>query len=376
MKTLRVAMLPMLPTVNAATRAFCERPLHYLADHGIVGRLFEPSSNRLYRWLNRPRSRFRRPLAAIYWYGMVLPRRLIQLPQVLSYDIIFIQRGLLRHRSLPVLEAVLWLLGGRLLGRRIVYHCDDALHEVVQPGRYRVRFRLADWVVTGNREVAEFAHTVNSKVWRFDAALEVDRYPTKRHPDADPVVVGWVGHGAEKYLRPVLGALRHVCRERPVWIKVVSDRRLEAPELGDRLIWEPWSLERRFALFADFDIGIMPLADTPYDRGKEAYKLKEYMATGLPVVCSPVGHNLEVVEHGTVGFFAGTEQEWVDYLIRLADDPDLRARLGVAGRRIVEQRYSFPARARDMAEFLWVMVHSDSPCGRYAGHLERNSDPT
>ncbi len=353
--TLRVAMLPMLPSLNAATRAFCERPLHYLAAFGISGRLFEPSGNRTYRWLQRPGSRLRLPLAAAYWYTVALPRRLGQLVRVLGYDVVFIQRSLLRSSSPPILEAALWLLAGRLLGRRIVYHCDDALHTVARPGFYRARFRMADWVMTGSGEVAGFAATVNPRVWRFDAPLEIDRYPVKRHHATRPVTIGWVGNYAEEYLTPVLDALACVCQRLPARVKVISGQPFEARELGDRLTWEPWSLERRFSLFADLDIGIMPLADTPYNRGKEAYKLKEYMAAGLPVICSPVGHNLQVMEHGRVGYFARTRQEWVDHLVRLIEDPELRARLGGAGRALAEERYAFPLQARRLAAFLWAV---------------------
>jgi glycosyltransferase involved in cell wall biosynthesis len=360
---LRVAMLPMLPRLNAATRAFCERPLHYLGAHGISGRLFEPSSNRLYRWLQHPQTRWRRPLAALYWYGLVLPQRLGQLVQVLGYDIIFIQRGLLRHRSPPVLEAVLWFLAGRLLGRLIVFHCDDALHAVVRPNWYRARCRMADWVVTGSDEVASFARTVNPNVWRFGAPIEVDRYPVKRHHATAPVTIGWVGNHAEECLMPVVAALARVCQQRRARVKVISDRPFEPPQLGDQVVWEPWSLDRRFSLFAELDIGIMPLMDTPYDRGKEAYKLKEYMAAGIPVVCSPVGQNREVVEHATVGYFARTEQEWVEHLVRLIDDADLRASLGSEGRRLAEARYAFPLQARRLAAFLWAIAGAGNQVG-------------
>jgi glycosyltransferase involved in cell wall biosynthesis len=352
---LRVAMLPILPTVNAATRAFCERPLQYLAEYGISGTLFEPSSNRTYRLFQRAGSRWRKPLAVGYWYGLVVPRRLAQLVRVLAYDVAFIQRGLLRHRSPPILESLLWLMAGRLLGRCIIYHCDDALHTVATPTWYRARFRMANWVITGNDEVATFARSVNRNVWQFEAPLEVDRYPVKQHHSKRPTTIGWVGNNAEEYLSPLIGALHHVCRRRTALVKVVSDRRFEAPELGDQLVWEPWDLEHRFSLFADFDIGIMPLADTAYDRGKEAYKLKEYMAAGLPVVCSPIGRNCEVVQDGRVGYFAHTEQDWIDCLLRLIDDAELRAQLGTVGRKHAEERYAFPLQAERLSAFLWAI---------------------
>ena len=142
-------------------------------------------------------------------------------------------------------------------------------------------------------------------------------------------------------------------------VKVVSGRPFRLPELGERSVWEPWSPGRRFAVFGDLDIGIMPLADEPYQRGKEAFKLKEYMAAGVPVVCSPVGHNRQVVQHGVVGFFAHSEHEWVRHLERLIDEPELRARHGRAGRQVAETTFDYPGHARRFGEFLWA-VHQGS----------------
>jgi len=362
-RTPRVAMIPLLPSMNAATRTFCCTPLEYLAEHGITGAVLPPSGNGVYQWLQRPESRFRVLFAALYWYGLVAPRRLLHIARALRYDVIFVQRGMLRYASAPVLEALLWLSAGKLLGRKIVYHCDDALHTVANPRYYRARCRMADWVVTGSDEVASFARSVNPRVWRFSAPLEVRRYPVKRHgSDGErALVIGWVGTLANNSLPMVTGALERVCRERPVRVKVVSDRPFHAAGFGQRLEWEPWSVDRRFSVFEDLDIGIMPLADGPYERGKEAFKLKEYMAAGLPVVCSPVGQNRSVVEHGVVGFFARSERDWVRCLERLIDDPALRAKLGQAGREIAEATFDFPRQARRLGAFLCAIHRGLDP---------------
>jgi glycosyltransferase involved in cell wall biosynthesis len=150
----------------------------------------------------------------------------------------------------------------------------------------------------------------------------------------------------------VTSALATVCHQRDVRVKVVSARPFRAPELGEKLTWEKWSPARRFAVFEEFDIGIMPLTDVPYSRGKEGFKLKEYMAAGLPVVCSPIGYNRQIVEHGVVGFFAQSETDWVRHLKRLADDPELRARLGRAGRHAAETAFDYPEEMLRLGEFL------------------------
>jgi glycosyltransferase involved in cell wall biosynthesis len=353
-------MIPMLPSGNAATRTFCHGPLEHLAPSGVAGRVLAPSSDRAYRLLNRPDSRVRVLLAAVYWYGLVVPRRILHVATALRYDVIFVQRGMLRYASPPVFEALLWLVAGKLLGRIILYHCDDALHTVANPRYYRARFRMAHWVITGSDEVAGFASSVNPRVWRFSAPIEVHRYPVKRHR-ARGRTIGWVGTLPHDSLPLVSGALAQVCQERDVCVKVVSARPFRLPALGERSVWEPWSSDRRFCVFGDLDIGIMPLADEPYQRGKEAFKLKEYMAAGLPVVCSPVGHNRQVVEPGVVGYFARSEREWVQHLERLIDDPELRARLGRAGRHIAETTFDSPQHMRRFGEFLRAVHRGGDP---------------
>lgn len=353
-------MIPMLPGDNAATRTFCHEPLEHLASSGITGRVLPPSSDRAYRLLNRANSRARIPLAAVYWYGLVLPRRIAHVAAALRFDVIFVQRGMLRYASPPVFEALVWLVAGKLAGRTILYHCDDALHTVANPRYYRARFRMADWVITGSEEVAAFARSVNPRVWRFSAPIEVRRYPVKQHRGRARTI-GWVGTLPDDSLPLVRGALARVCQERDVCVKVVSARPFRMPELGERLVWEPWSPGGRFSVFGDLDIGIMPLADEPYQRGKEAFKLKEYMAAGLPVVCSPVGHNRQIVEHGVVGFFARSEHEWVRHLERLIDDPELRARLGRAGRHVAQTRFDYPRHMWRLGRFLQAVHRGRDP---------------
>jgi glycosyltransferase involved in cell wall biosynthesis len=360
-RTLRVAFFPMLPSSNAATRAFCERPLFYLEGHGISGRIFSPASNRAFEWLLRPGKPLRNVRAAIYWYLLVLPRRLVQIPRAMAYDVIFIQRSMFRMTSRPVLERLTSLFAGKLLGKPIVYHCDDALYTVADAERFRTRFQLADCVLAGNAEIARFAATANPNVVHHAGAIEVSRYPVKRHVQEEPIVIGWVGHGANKVLESVLPVLRRLCAAERVVLKVVSDVPVNASDFGDGLIFERWNLEREFAFFAEFDIGIMPLYDTPYNRGKEAYKIKEYMAAGLPVVCSPVGHNVTIVEHGVTGFFARSEEDWIEHLTRLIRDPDLRAKVGAAGRRLVEESYSLSDQADRFAQLLRALVDREMP---------------
>ena len=114
----------------------------------------------------------------------------------------------------------------------------------------------------------------------------------------------------------------------------------------------------------DFQIGIMPLPDTAWARGKSGFKLIQYMARGIPVVASPVGANRDIVESGVEGFLAAGKEAWVEALDRLAQDAVLRARLGEAGRRKVERHYSLQVTAPRLEAVLRGAASPSSPSGK------------
>jgi glycosyltransferase involved in cell wall biosynthesis len=237
----------------------------------------------------------------------------------------------------PLLD-VLLLSCARLLGVRSIYHLDDALYEVVKPGRYATRCRLADRVATGNAEIAAFASAHGARVVQMEGWIDVDTYAAA-DPGGPTCVIGWTGHFPRRRLRPLLDVFKRLRERHGVDIRVIGD---ELVGDGD---WstvnsELWQQRHEKRVFADFDIGVMPLEDTPYNRGKEAFKLKEYMAAGLPVVCSPIGHNLSVVDEGRTGFFATTADDWELALTKLIVDPELRVALGAAGREKARHGYS------------------------------------
>ncbi|WP_222929743.1 glycosyltransferase [Synechococcus sp. SYN20] len=131
--------------------------------------------------------------------------------------------------------------------------------------------------------------------------------------------------------------LQQLALEIPVKFLVVGG---PAPFIsGVEVIEHPWSLEQEVPLIHQFDVGVMPLPDTPWSRGKCAYKLIQCMACAIPVIASPVGANVDAVP-ASCGLLAGSPAEWLAGFRQLAANPDLRKRLGAAGRQWVEQRYS------------------------------------
>ncbi len=182
---------------------------------------------------------------------------------------------------------------------------------------------------------------------RYDAAPVSAR--------GDEFTIGWIGSPVTgKYLSVVREALQIVCRRVPGARVTLVGCRPESANFGPDVPVTvlPWSEAGEADLIRAFDVGIMPLPDTPWERGKCGYKLLQYMACARPVVASPVGVNAQIVTPGENGFHAANTNDWVNALTRLASDAGLRARLGAAGRARVEREYCLAVTAPRLAALL------------------------
>lgn len=240
------------------------------------------------------------------------------------------------------------------LGVPFAYDLDDAVFHLYDQskspivrallsGKVREIARRADVVLAGNTYVAEYAALVNPRVEIFPTVVDLGRYSRPREFDQatyrGQFTIGWIGSpSTAQYLHLVCPALRQLAGKSGVRVIVVGSGPISLP--GVEVEIRDWSEATEIADIMDFDVGIMPLDDTPWSRGKSGFKLIQYMACGVPVVASPVGVNSVIVDHGQNGFLAVDHADWVSALNTLRDDRGLAARMGAAGRRKVEAHYS------------------------------------
>lgn len=254
-----------------------------------------------------------------------------------NWDVIFIQRLFLAR----------WVL--RILKYRripIIYDFDDAIY-LDRPGQPRNQvqtismIKSAAQVIVSSSELAPFCseHGCNPVV--IPTPVDPDRIqPRQIDHGEDVLTIGWIGSPwTTPYLYGIASALKKVVQTRKIKLLLVG----ADPEFkldGIPVIYESWRYEREPELLQKMSVGIMPLPDDEWARGKGGYKLLLYMSAGLAVVASPVGVNNEIVAHGESGFLAATVDDWIKYLLQLCDDPALRQQMGKAGREIVMKRFS------------------------------------
>lgn len=281
-----------------------------------------------------PTGFWRAPL--VPWVALV---RLAQLRDLRPKDVVFFQRPMI---ELPTV--FLEKLAAR--GRKSLLDFDDAIFlNRGGLGKLRRMVTLVDHVVAGNRFLAEAAQAPE-KTTIIPTAVNTDRFtamPTREARGRD-VVVGWTGlSGNYRHLARSLTPIVRALRRTGARFVIISDRPPPQDMADLQAEFVPWRLESEIQDLSRLDVGVMPLPDGPYERGKCAFKLIQYMALGRPGLASPVGANCEVVTHGIDGFLPQTEADWEEQLVRLIEDPQLRAQVGGRARQRVQDAYSIAA---------------------------------
>lgn len=349
-RTLRVLLLSRYGRLGASSRVRSYQYLPYLHELGIDVES-QPLFNdeyiqRLYRGRRRPAT----PILAGY------ARRLWQLLSAFRYDLLWIE-----YELFPWWPAWFERLLARV-GVPYVVDYDDAIFHRYDSHRNRfVRFLLgrkidqvmrgARLVIVGNDYLAERAQRAGARrVELVPTVVDLNRYHVPAPGPPQPYTVGWIGTPlTAPYLQLVREPLAEVGRSEDVRVTLVGS----GPVTLDHVPVEvrPWSESSEIAELQQFDVGIMPLRDEVWERGKCGYKLIQYMACGRPVVASPVGASRGIVEHGVNGFLASDGAEWVQAL-RALRDPALRIRMGTAGRAKVEHTYCVQVFAPRLASLL------------------------
>lgn len=214
--------------------------------------------------------------------------------------------------------------------------------------------RQSALVMAGNDYLAQRADAAGARqVELVPTVVDVETYSIAEFPSGrDTPIIGWVGSPStwRRYMQPMAGVFAEVADRVGATVSIVGAKPTASTQ--GRFQFVPWSEADEVAQIQAMDIGIMPLADTSWARGKCGYKLIQYMACGLPVVASPVGVNSNIVEHGVNGFLASSKAEWRDALMTLACDPVLRQSMGKAGRAKVEAEYSLQVWAPKVARLM------------------------
>lgn len=287
-----------------------------------------------------------------FWGIAAVGARIPALISTYYYDVVYLQREMIS--TLVTLEP--------LTKRPRVLDVDDAIF-LHRHGKSAKRLaQLSDLIICGNDFLAETFARWNPNVCIIPTAIDTQRFQPKSHQQdmrnnmQEKLVIGWTGtSGNFKYIYHIEEALEKVMKKRPdVILRVIADKQPEFQGmLNERLDFVQWSPETEVESLQSMTVGIMPLLDTLWERGKCSFKMLQYMACGLPVVVSPVGMNAQILSLGEVGFAATSQNEWIDALLSILSASDEeREIMGSVGRYIVEKYFSIDVIGPTLAKLL------------------------
>jgi len=341
----RILFVSPYPRDRAPSQRFrFEQYVDFLADHGFATTFSPAMRDDEYALMYGP--------GAVAGKGAILARGVLhRLREVRSsgrFDVVIV------HREATQLGTALF---ERLWARspaKLVYDFDDALWVpdtsaanrrfawLKRPQKVAQIIARADMVFAGNDYLAEYARRFNTEVRVVPTTIDTAEYDARpADKDSGRVCVGWTGSVTTlKHFELAVPALLRV-REQfgdRVYFKVIGDERYRNDALGIRGC--AWRAETAVEDLAELDIGLMPLPDDEWARGKCGFKGLQYMALRIPTIMSPVGVNTEIIADGESGYLADSETDWVTRIGELVESPELRRRLGEAARETVVRRYS------------------------------------
>jgi glycosyltransferase involved in cell wall biosynthesis len=382
---IRVLALSPIPEEGAGCRFRIAQFIPYLESVGIDVTLRSLFTPEFFRLVYKPGHYLQKAAT----FAALSMRRLGSLRDLARFDVIFIYREMF-----PIGPALIERLIAARRRPPIVFDFDDAIFlpsvsdanrlilALKRPQKVAAIIRSSNHVITGNEYLAQYARRFNAAVTTIPTSVDTDLFVPSHTGDPERValhgpervalhepsgngaaparepIVGWIGSPTTgAYIRSLSNVLRRV-RERHPFVLRVSGVGEPFAIPGVRIDDDPWALTREVQLFNTCDVGVYPLADDEWSKGKCGFKAIEFMACGVPVVAAAVGVNREIIEDGVNGFLAAGEDEWVEKLGRLLSDTALRRRFAEAGRRTIQERYSVQVNARKLAATLRAVAGS------------------
>lgn len=334
---MRILALTKYTALAASTRQRFAQYVPFLQAHGITVEIVPLLSDSHFEALNLGKQRgLEAPVGYLKRLAALLTRH--------DYDLLWVQYELFPYLPGWTERLAAWP------GKPVVCDYDDAIFHMydghpnaavrrVLGRKLEPLLSRAAAVVCGNRYLQNYAERFCPNTIVVPTVVDTNVYVPADQGQATAPLVGWIGSPTTWVnVEPLVPAIIDALSPFGARFRAVGAGSAATARPGLELA--VWSEATEIGEFQRLDIGIMPLLDRPFQNGKCGYKLIQYMACGVPVIASPVGVNSEIVSHGENGFLASTAEEWVDAVQHLLSDADLRQRMGEAGRRRVEQRYS------------------------------------
>lgn len=327
---------------GASSRYRVEQYLPYLRREGIGYDIRPFAFEKFYKILYVKGKYF----IKIFYFVIALLNRIFDIVRLYRYDVVFIHREACPIGP-PVFE---WLV--YKFKKQIIFDFDDAIflqnynpinsiYKILKlPSKTNSIIKMAQTVIVANKFLEEYAFRFNKNVYVIATPIDTDKFNISKRNNSGRLTIGWIGSPTTAvYLKIIYGAMQSLGRKYDFIFKIVgADQNIYIP--GVVVENQEWQIDREISDFQSIDIGIYPLPDTLWAKGKAGFKAIQYMACGIPVIASPVGITKEIICDGTNGFLAQDENDWISKMSRLIENSDLRINIGLEGRKTVEEKFA------------------------------------
>jgi glycosyltransferase involved in cell wall biosynthesis len=361
---MKILFITPYPFNRAPSQRFrFEQYLKWLQENGVQYQIQPFIDEGTWKILYAPGKTF------LKFWGVTkgLLNRIKLLFSISGYQIIFI------HRETCLLgPAFFEKMYSNLSKKRLIFDFDDAiwLHDVSDaneslgflksPSKTAHIIKNSTCVIAGNEYLASYARKFNDNVFVIPTTIDTEYHkPLGIAPAKNTITIGWTGSSTTikhfELIIPVLKKLKLKYKDQINFL-LISNKPLSSPDVDIQFV--PWSKNHEIEDLSKIDIGIMPLPDDMWAKGKCGFKGLQYMSMEIPTVMSPVGVNTEIIQEGINGFLASTEEEWIKKLTLLIEQPKLREKLGKAGRQTVIEKYSVESQKANYLNLLNSLFNS------------------
>ncbi len=351
----RVLFFTKYPYEGASSRYRVYQYLPYLKEAKIQFTVC-PFNNKIYIKKIYEKEK----VSLLYYFWRIVRRVIIILFASHNYNVVFVQKELFPLEFLSFLS-VSFL---KKIGKRVILDIDDAIwikKEIHKPSHFNTGtvMKRADLIIAGNEFLYNYSTRYNKNTVIIPTVVDLVKYKISNKRmlpnNKKQVVLGWIGTPitAKLYLPLIADVINILSRKHnKIILKLIGSGKDVEKLFACKTIIVPWNKNTEISELCGIDIGLMPLDNSEFSKGKCGLKLLQYMACGKPVVASPVGVNKKLIKDGVNGFKATTQEEWYNALKKLFEDVNLRKTMGLAGRKIVEEEYSLQVTAQKLTNVL------------------------
>jgi glycosyltransferase involved in cell wall biosynthesis len=325
-----------------------EQYLGLLENEGYAFTISSFQTNRFWNIIYKPG----RTLEKIFWTGIGYLIRTYDLLRAPFYDAVFVNLWV-TPVGLPLYERLLFLFN-----KKVIYDIDDMIfitkHDHVKSSFFQrlkgrkkpiVMMKQSSYVIVCTPKLEEMAKEMNRYHHAIDisSTFNTDRFvPVTSWSHHDTTTIGWTGtHSTLAFLETLQPVMARIAKMRKIRLLVIANKEYSMKDVPTEFI--PWQESTEVSDLHQFEIGLYPIPANEWSLGKSSLKALTYMAIAIPFVATAYGTNFRIMQNGVQGYLAATEDEWVDYIVKLIDDVELRKRMGCEGRKTVEELFSLKA---------------------------------